>query len=85
MNKDCIIINIRPFVFKQQIAVYQDGNCIRTIKCKLDDIENTVRTLSDIYNINKINLVEKSDTYSLKIRDSLLSKYADKNFEITMW
>ena len=85
MNKDCIIINIRPFVFKQNISVYQDGNCIRTIKCKLDDIENTVRTLSDIYNINKINLVEKSDTYSLKIRDSLLSKYADKNFEITMW
>ena len=85
MNKDCIVINIRPFVFKQNISVYQDGNCIRTVKCKLDDIGSMVRTLSDIYHINKINLVEKGDTYSLKIRDNLLSKYADKNFEITMW
>ena len=85
MNKDCIIINIRPFVFKQNISVYQDGNCIRTVKCKFDDIGSMVRTLSDMYHINKINLVEKGDTYSLKIRDSLLSKYADKNFEITMW
>ena len=85
MNKDCIIINIRPFVFKQNISVYQDGNCIRTVKCKLNDIGSMVRTLSDMYHINKINLVEKGDAYSLKIRDNLLSQYADKNFEIIMW
>ena len=85
MDKNYIIVNIRPFVFKQQIAVYQDGNCIRTVKCKLDDIGSMIRTLSDMYHINKINLVEKGDAYSLKIRDNLLSQYADKNFEITMW
>ena len=85
MDKNYIIVNIRPFVFKQNISVYQDGNCIRTIKCKLNDIGKIITTLSDMYNINKVNLVEKGDVYSPKIRDNLLSQYADKNLEITMW
>lgn len=85
MDKNHIIVEIHPFIFKQDISVYQDGNCVRTVKCKLNDIGSMIRTLSDIYHINKINLVEKGDAYSLKIRDNLLSQYADKNFEITMW
>ena len=85
MDKNCIIANIRPFVFKQNVSVYQDGNCIRTVKCKLGDMGKIISTLSDMYHINKVNLVEKGDVYSLKIRDNLLSQYADKNLEITMW
>ena len=85
MDKDYIVVNIRPFIFKQNISVYQDGNCIRTLKCKIDEIEKTIINLSDIYHVNKVNLVEKGNIYSLKIKDSLLSKYTDKNLEVTIW
>lgn len=85
MDKDYIVVNIRPFIFKQNVSVYQDGNCIRTLKCKIDEIEKTIINLSDIYHVNKVNLVEKNNIYSLKIKDSLLSKYTDKNLEITVW
>ena len=85
MDKDYIIVNIRPFIFKQDISVYQNGYCVRTVKCKLDEIGKTVVTLSDLYNTNKINLVEKGNAYSLKIKDNLLSQYTDKNLEVTIW
>lgn len=85
MDKDYIVVNIRPFIFKQNVSVYQDGNCIRTLKCKIDEIEKTIINLSDIYHVNKVNLVEKDNIYSLKIKDSLLSKYTDKNLEVTIW
>ena len=84
-DKDYIVANIHPFLFKQEVSVYQDGNCIKTIKCKLDDIEKTIVTLSDVYKINKINLVEKNEVYCLKIRDNLLTQYANKNLDIVMW
>ena len=85
MDKDYIVANIRPFIFKQNVSVYQDGNCIRTLKCKIDEIEKIIINLSDIYHVNKVNLVEKGNIYSLKIKDSLLSKYTDKNLEVTIW
>ena len=85
MNKDCIAVNIRPFVLKQDIFVYQDRTCIRTVKCKIDDIEKIITLLSDKYNINKINLIEPTSMYSSKIKENLLTQYADKNLEITIW
>ena len=85
MDKDYIGIKIHPFIFKQEVAVYQDGNCVRTIRCKLDDIEKTIVTLSDMYHINKVNLIEKNHMYSLKIKEHLNTQYANKNLDVTIW
>ena len=51
MVSNFIMVSIQPFLFKQKVAVYQDGTCIYTIKCNLDDIENTIITLIKEYNI----------------------------------
>ena len=85
MEKDYIVAKIHPFLFKQEVTAYQNGNCVRSIKCNLDDIEKTILTFADIYKINSIHLVEKNHTYSLKIKEHLVSKYANKDFNITLW
>ena len=69
MDKDFIAVNIHPFVFKQEVSVCQNGSYIRSIKCKLDDLPKTILTLSDMYHIDKVNLVDRNNIYKNKKLD----------------
>ena len=84
-EKDYIIASIRPFVMNQEVSVYLNGNCFKTINCTIDDIEKTISTLANEYNIKHIDLIEKAGMYSTKIKDRLITQYADKNFDISIW
>lgn len=84
MVSNFIMVSVQPFLFKQKVAVYQDGVCISTIKCSLDDIEDTIIALAKEYNINNIEITGKSAAYSLKIKDHLISKYTDKKLNINL-
>ena len=81
MNKH-IVCCIHPFVVTQEIDVYQNGECIKTVKCALDQLEDTIVELGMKYNINKIDL-KGGQLYSLKIKENLeLNKYTENKFEV---
>jgi hypothetical protein len=69
MNKH-IIAMVHPFVVEQEVSVYDNGECIKTMNCTLDNIENTILTLANQYNIKQIDLAG-SQIYNLKIRDNI--------------
>ena len=85
MEKDYIIASIRPFVMNQKVAVYLNGECVKTLECKIDEIEKTISALIDTYKVNQIDLVEKAHMYSPQIKDHLVSQYADKELNIKVW
>ena len=85
IEKDYIIASIKPFVMQQEVSVYLNGNCFKTINCTIDDIEKTISTLANEYNIKHIDLIEKSNMYSARIKDNLITQYADKGFDIAIW
>ena len=55
------------------------------IKVVIDDIEKTISMLANEYNIKHIDLIEKANMYSTKIKDYLMTQYADKEFDIAIW
>lgn len=69
MNKH-IIAMIHPFVVEQEVSVYDNGECIKTINCTLDNIENAILSLVNQYNIKQIDLAG-NQIYNLKIRDNI--------------
>lgn len=84
-EKDYIIASIKPFVMQQEVSVYLNGNCLKTVNCTIDDIEKTISMLANEYNIKHIDLIEKANMYSTKIKDYLMTQYADKEFDIAIW
>ena len=51
-----IIGIIHPFDIYQTFYVYQDGNKLEIIQTKINDIPDTIFELSQIYNINQVDL-----------------------------
>lgn len=51
-----IIGIIHPFDMQQMFYVYEDGNKLEVINTKIQNIPETIFSLSDKYNINDINL-----------------------------
>jgi len=83
MKKKFIVTSIHPFVLKQEVSVYEDNKCIKSIMCNLDDIENTIETFVKEYDIDTINIQNKE--YGTKIKDHLVSKYTDKSLNINIF
>ena len=59
-----IIVNFQPFVAKQEILVYINGNCEKQIYVSVDRIVDSVKGLKSTYNINKIDLCGNRDYLS---------------------
>lgn len=82
MADNHIITAIHPFDLKQKISVYKNGSHTETIECRFEDIESAIMTLSSKYNINTVYIVGENIFYNGKIRDNLMTKYANNNLEI---
>lgn len=75
---------IHPFVMEQEVNVYDNGECIRTSKCTLDNIEEIIYSLVNLYNVEQIDLAG-NQLYGLKIKDNLASsKYNLNDVNITV-
>jgi len=78
---DNITAFIHAFILEQEVKVYQNGECIKTVKCTLDDLEETIYSLVNLYNIKQINLAG-NQLYSLRVKekmmDSKYNKFKDK-------
>ena len=85
MGKNFIMAYIQPFILKQKVSVYKDGKCIETIKCRFDELEDTIMGFVKGYGLKKINLAGQNPAYSIKIKDRLISKYTDKELDIDIY
>lgn len=55
-NNGNLIINFRPFVFKQEILVYVDGACVKQDYVTVSEIVDKAEIYCKEYNIPRINL-----------------------------
>ena len=85
MNKNYIMASIKPFVMKQEVSVYLNDNCQKTVYCTIDDIEKTIAELADAYDIQQVDIIERADMYSTRIKDHLTTQYANKNLNVVIW
>ena len=65
---DNITAFIHAFVLEQEVNVYQNGECVKTVKCILDNLEETIYSLVNLYNIKQINLAG-DQLYSLRVKE----------------
>lgn len=85
MENNHIVIYIRPFVVKQEINVYQNGECKKQTKCTLDELTNTIITLAKEYNINNIDFAgDGGHIYGLQVKEDLINKYRENPLNITI-
>ena len=77
-----IIVNFQPFVAKQEILVYINGNCEKQIYVSVDRIVDSVKGLKSTYNINKIDLCGNRDYLSF-FKEKRLDSY--DNCTITIY
>lgn len=75
-----IVTNIHPFVIEQEVCVYQNGECVKTVKCALDDLEKTCIALCKEYNIHTID-TKGGQLYAMKIKEHINAKF-DLNEDI---
>lgn len=76
---------IRTFILEQEVNVYQNGECIRTVKCTLDDMEKVINSLMKEYNISQVDIAGNS-AYALKLKDHLQTKYSKlEDLNITVY
>lgn len=76
---------VHPFVVEQEVNVYENGQCIRTSKCNLDNLEEVIYSLVNAYDIKQIDLAG-SQLYSLKIKEEMMnSKYNLDGVDITVY
>lgn len=80
-----IVSLLKPFLFKQQIIVYENGNKIEVINVSLKEYYKSVLDLSNKYNIIDVELVG-SKKYAEGIKDNLqkeeILKYKENKLNI---
>ena len=82
---DHIVSVIQPFVAQQTVSVYVAGECVKTVQCPLDFLEDTITALSKSYSINEVDLAG-NEIFTRKIRDDLhvRPKFAKFGLHVTI-
>lgn len=72
---DHIVVKVEPFVMEQKILVYKNGECVKIAKCTMENMADGISSLAHQYNINIVDIADKS-AFSKKLKEKLsLSKY----------
>ena len=79
---DHIVATIHPFVIEQDVAVYKNGECIKAIKCSLDEVENVCYNLCKEYDIHQLDL-GGNQLYTMHLKDKIIENKFD-NFNINV-
>lgn len=82
-----IIAITNPFVVKQTVYVYEDGNKININEPKMEDLENTILSFSKDYDIKDITLIgskQYNKGIEKRLKEQELSKYNKSELNIVM-
>lgn len=82
-----LVAIVRPFERFQTVYVYEDSNKIDQLKVALTDLNNTIFSLSEKYNVKDITLIG-SKHFNQGIQKGLMvaemQKYNKQEFNITL-
>lgn len=79
-----IIATIHPFVFGQEVMIYENNKCIKTIECTLDNMCTTIYKLCEEYNIDDVKFFG-GQLYALKFKNEFVAnKFGNKHINISI-
>lgn len=78
---DHIIVNFQPFVLKQEVLVYVNGECVKQTAVEVNRITDVVNGLSKQYNIKQIDLCGSQD-YLSRFQAEMNSKFANNECNV---
>lgn len=81
-----IVTILKPFMYLQNVFVYEDGKKIEVLASSLDDLSNNIFELSNKYDTNKVNLIGNI-AFGKGIKEQILeaemTKYNANNLDIS--
>lgn len=64
---DHIVVTIQPFVLEQEIQVYKNGECVKTSKINLTNLDEGIAIEAKLFNIKNVDLAgDKNFTQMVK-------------------
>lgn len=81
-----IVTILKPFMYLQNVFVYEDGKKIEVLASSLDDLSNNIFELSDKYDTNKVNLIGNiafGEGIKEQILEAEMTKYNANNLDIS--
>lgn len=78
-----IIAVLGLFDADQIIRVYKNDECVKTVSCKIPELENLIFGLAVEFNTKKINLAG-SNIIAQKVRKNFVTRYSNYNFDINI-
>ena len=82
-----IIGIIQPFVATQQIYVYEDGNKLACEQPRMNELNETIFSLMEEYNVVQLDLVgpkQYNRGLSKKIKEAEMTKFSSNKLEINI-
>jgi hypothetical protein len=82
-----IIGIIRPFIAKQNLYVYEDGNKIDSASPKLEDINKTIFSFIDKYDVQQLDLVgpkQYNRGLAKQFQEEELAKFSENKIHINL-
>lgn len=80
-----IVSVIKPFIFEQNIIVYEDGNKIDIVACNVNELPNNILQLANQYELTNIELAGPASYLKgikKQIQELELTAYETNNLEI---
>jgi hypothetical protein len=78
-----IVAVLGLFDANQIIRIYKNDECVKTVSCKMPELENAIFGLAIEFNTRKINLAG-SDIIAQKVRRNFVTRYGNYNFDINI-
>ena len=85
---DHVVVSFHPFDFKQQVMIYQNGECKKVIPVTVDELSEAIVNICNTYNIDTVDIRgEKQFTEKFKeeIKKQNLTIYNKNNLKITLY
>ena len=78
-----LVCKVYLFTMTQKINIYKDNKCIKMVKCKMAEMEDTIFNLCKEYDITDVK-ISGNINFGLKIKQNLTAaKYSDHKIEIS--
>ena len=75
-----VIVNIHPFIMRQEVSVYKGTECLEHIDCSLNDVAEVCYNLCKKYNIHHVDYTGLKK-FGLKLEEKFAYNYSDFNIE----
>ena len=80
--EDMIVVQMASFLLYQEITVYKDNKIVEKTKSTFDGVEDNLIALVNKYGIKKIHLKSGNPFFNVRLKEKLMTKYAENPIEV---